>query len=659
LIGFITLGIVGGIIAVVIVAVVSNVASKIGATVAEDKVSGQLKVLEAWPQNLDNIGTISARFSNPVVLEKSGIIFSGKMVITSTYEQTLSDMARSNGPYMVEGNEFVQFNGGADKAMTVVNWDFADGKNHVIRKPVHRYGKSGLYISKFTVNVVEKGGVSTRHFASVRVKNVAPVVSLPPNFTVDEGEVFSITGHFTDENWLDTHSATVYFGDNSKAMDLNVKETHFEPMGKGEVCISHAYCDNGLYSLRLVVRDDTGGIGEATMRITVLNVAPSVELPERVNTLVGQSIKLKALFTDPGWCDTHIGFWDTGDCTGTRRVVITEKHKPPVLEGKAEIVHIFKKCGRFENIVVITDDDGGEGEARMIVNANRVKNPDMRHGFRDFPDPGRNTMVVANDWYPYFATHEHIKGQVQFNAVQRHDINADGRWAQEVNLQGAGHAGIMQQIDVNAGWTYELTANYHFPAAGVMGSARIGVDPLGGRDAGAPQLVWVEGGTNPDWLNITVRATAAGNLITMFLDVNEWKGGDNTIRWDNVRLYQIQPSKEPSPQLPRRPCLEFSQFKNQQVFTAPFTHLDYRVIPRENNLIVTDKMEPEDVLKLSFDRRGVEVKFPDYTQYVEVQVANYESRLVMITLLKDGQPVLKKAEIIFNEVKQLIMRPVL
>lgn len=652
LIGFITFGIIGGIIGVVIVAVVENVASKIGAKVAKDEATGRLKVLAAWPQDLDEIGKITARFLNPVDIKSDGIIFSGSMLVTSTYALTLSDPARSNGPYSIIGNQFVQFNGGTEKALTSVYWDFADGNNHIIRKPTHRYGKSGLYISKLKVDVTEDGGVATRHFAAVAVKNTAPLVSLPPDFTINEGEVFSITGRFTDENWLDTHSATVYFGDNSKAVDIKVKETHVEPMGNGEVCISHAYCDNGDYTLRLVVRDDVGGIGEASMHIKVLNMPPVVKLPERLNTLVGQPVRLKGTFVDPGWCDSHIGFWDLGDCTKVRRVVITEIHRPPELRGKAEIVHIFEKCGRFENILVITDDDNASGSARMIINANHVKNPDMKLGFRDLIIHERLKVIVANDWYPYYYPYKDRKGQVNFATAAKQDINQDGYWAQEIQLFGAGHAGIFQNIDVNIGWTYEFTGCYNFPMMGNSGNVRIGIDPLGGRDAEAPQIEWVEANPSIDWMNITVRAVAQNSMITLFIGVNEWNSGENIIRWDNVKLYQIQPCEDKIEIVKPSPCLNFKDIKEKQSFSEPFTHMDYIISPNTNQLVATTGGEPEGTMKLGFDRHGVNVKFPDYTKYVKILLANYEGRIVQITLLKDGNLVMQKNEILYNEAKE-------
>ena len=652
LIGFITFGIIGGIIAIVIVAVVENVATKIGAKVAKDEATGQLKVLAAWPQDLDEIGTITARFLNPVDIATNGIIFSGSMLVTSTYALTLSDPARSNGPYSIIGNQFVQFDGGTDKAMTSVYWDFADGNNHIIRKPTHRYGKSGLYVSKLKVDVIEGGGVATRHFATVAVKNTSPVVSLPPDFTINEGEVFSIIGRFTDENWLDTHSSTVYFGDNSKAVDIKVKETHVEPMGNGEVCISHAYCDNGDYTLRLVVRDDVGGIGEATMRIKVLNMPPVVTLPERLNTLVGQPVRLKGTFVDPGWCDSHIGFWDLGDCSKVRRVVITEIHSPPQLRGKAEIIHVFQNCGRYENILVITDDDNASGRAKMIINANHVKNPDMKLGFRDLIIKEGIKVIVANDWYPYYRPSDIKKGQINFTSAANQDINQDGYWAQEIQLTGAGQAGICQLIDVNIGWTYEFTGCYNFPVFGNSGNVRIGIDPLGGRDPGAPQIEWVEGNTHIDWMNITVRATAQNSRITLFIGVNEWTGGENIIRWDNVKLYQIQPCKDVIEITKPTPCLNFKDIKEKQSFSEPFDHMDYHISPNKNTLIATASGEPDAIMKLAFDMQGVSVKFPEYTKYVKVQLANYEGRIVQITLLKDGNVVMQKNEILYNEAKE-------
>ena len=659
LFAFITLGIVGGIIALVVMAVVENVAESIGASVARDEVSDQLKVLAAWPQSLDDIGEVSARFGNPVPIATDGIIFNGSMLITSQYEQTMLDPADSHGPYAIVGNQLIQFNGGLDKPNTLVHWDLADGNSQIIRKPAHRYGKSGLYVTKFQSTVNEEGGVTTRHFAKTEVENTAPVVSLPPNFTIDEGEEFTLKGTFTDENWLDTHTATVYFGDNSKPRDLNVNETHQAPMGNGEVCFSHAYCDNGVYNLRLEVKDDVGSIGTAIMQINVENVIPEVFLPERVYTLIDQPIRLIGEFKDAGWCDSHIGIWDTGDCNKPRRTIISETNQPPASEGIAEIMHIYKTCGRFETHLQIIDDDKGMGEARHIVEVNHIKNADMRLGFREMLLLEGMEAQIANDWYAYYNPAKGRNVAEAFRGVASHIVNDDGHWAQEVHLRGSGIAGIAQQINVNRGWQYELTACFNFPIMESRAKVRLGIDPLGELNPQAPQIVWVDSKMHFDWQNITVRTLAQNHRITLFLGLEQTDDHESIVRWDSTMLYQIQPHHcETDTPIETFPCLEFSELKENLQINPSFTHKGYQ-IETENTtegMAIATIGESQDIKSLAFTSPLLKVKLPAFSKFVLIEMANFDGRSIHISLLRDNSMVSNENEIIFNSIKTLVYR---
>ena len=77
LLGFITLGLVGGIIALVVIAVVQGVASNIGSQIVQDDVTKQITGIGAWPQTLDQIGTVQASFSNPIDIHTDSVVMSG------------------------------------------------------------------------------------------------------------------------------------------------------------------------------------------------------------------------------------------------------------------------------------------------------------------------------------------------------------------------------------------------------------------------------------------------------------------------------------------------------------------------------------------------------------------------------------------------------
>lgn len=77
ILGFISLGIIGGVIAAVVLAVVQNLASNIGGIVIKDDVTQQVIGIGAWPQTLDQIGTVQASFANPVGIHTDSVVMSG------------------------------------------------------------------------------------------------------------------------------------------------------------------------------------------------------------------------------------------------------------------------------------------------------------------------------------------------------------------------------------------------------------------------------------------------------------------------------------------------------------------------------------------------------------------------------------------------------
>ena len=123
----------------------------------------------------------------------------------------------------------------------------------------HTYADDGTYTVTVTVND-EDGGIGTAQL-SMTVINVNPAVVVSPDQAIDEGGSVSISGSFTDPG-ADTHTIAWDFGDGS-------------PLGE-TLTPTHTYPDNGIYTVTLSVADDDGGVGTASLVITVNNVAPTV-----------------------------------------------------------------------------------------------------------------------------------------------------------------------------------------------------------------------------------------------------------------------------------------------------------------------------------------------------------------------------------------------
>ncbi len=134
----------------------------------------------------------------------------------------------------------------------------------------------------------------------------------PDLITINEGGVISLSGYFNDPGWLDAHTATWDFGDHTGAtatFSPGVGFTHHivDP-------VTHAYGDDGTYSVCLTVEDDDGGIGSDCVDIVVNNVAPTGGIIGAYSGDEGSSITFTANATDPGSDDLTFT-WNWGDGT--------------------------------------------------------------------------------------------------------------------------------------------------------------------------------------------------------------------------------------------------------------------------------------------------------------------------------------------------------
>ena len=152
------------------------------------------------------------------------------------------------------------------------------------------------------------------------VSNVAASVNAGEDQAVDEGQAFTLESvTFADPGIIDTHTATIDWGDESPLADGNVTEDS----GQGAVTGSHAYADSGIYTVTVTVTDDAGAVARDTLRITVNNVDPVAVLSNDGPINEGSEVLVSvADVTDPSLTDTDRGFrysfaLDAGDLATT------------------------------------------------------------------------------------------------------------------------------------------------------------------------------------------------------------------------------------------------------------------------------------------------------------------------------------------------------
>ena len=120
---------------------------------------------------------------------------------------------------------------------------------------------------------------------------------------------------------------------------------------------THAYADNGTYTVILTVMDDDGSTDDVSHDVTVDNVAPEVEAGPDQIVNEGTESNFNGSFTDPG-VDSHTINWNFGD-GGSAAGILTP-------------THTYGDNGLYSVILGVIDDDSGMGSDNLTVTVNNV-----------------------------------------------------------------------------------------------------------------------------------------------------------------------------------------------------------------------------------------------------------------------------------------------
>jgi MYXO-CTERM domain-containing protein len=162
------------------------------------------------------------------------------------------------------------------------DWDFGDGTASEEQNPSHAYANQGAYDVALTVS---DGFVTVQKMLRLDVQNAAPViVPLESPATAEEGKPLTLRAQASDRGSSDTLSFSWDFGDGSA------------PAASAET--PHTYGDNGVYTVKVTVTDDSGAFTQATREVQVANMPP---VPEQVPPRAvrgGETVELALKATD-------------------------------------------------------------------------------------------------------------------------------------------------------------------------------------------------------------------------------------------------------------------------------------------------------------------------------------------------------------------------
>jgi len=189
-------------------------------------------------------------------------------------------------------------------------------------------------------------------------------------------------GLFIDDGVLDTHTATVDWGDGSSPEPASILEIN----GSGDILGIHTYADDGNYQVTVTVTDDDGGFDRQSFNVSVGNVNPLLDVtPSPTAIDEGQSVGFDAMFSDPGFDNPlnpngpstesftyDVNWGDDRDAIVGQSVPDTNGMPGTDSTGAFNGSHVYADDGTYTVTVTIHDDDDGIAMQQFMVTVENV-----------------------------------------------------------------------------------------------------------------------------------------------------------------------------------------------------------------------------------------------------------------------------------------------
>lgn len=286
--------------------------------------------------------------------------------------------ADASGPYQVFEGSTVHLDGtgSTDPHNAILSYSWSPGAN--LDDPTSAtptYTGIDDTVDNLTLTVSDIGGDVTAataltddDTATVKVLNVPPTVTAVGD-AINEAGVARVTATFVDPGTLDTHSATINWGDGSPVQLVSVAAL--------AVGVNHGYGDNGAYAVTVTVTDDDGGSGADVVAVNVANLNPSVSFDtsgaisfpggDYLVVDAGSELPATAEGSDPGSDDLRFT-WSVGDVNvhfndGVGPDPLLSPFGTFPFQASDSIDAVYAAPGVEALTVTLSDDDGGSVNA--------------------------------------------------------------------------------------------------------------------------------------------------------------------------------------------------------------------------------------------------------------------------------------------------------
>lgn len=280
------------------------------------------------------------------------------LYVEYTYDDPLN--GTTYGPQMIVNGEMM------DEVSTGL-WDLPD-VNEMIDTSITNLGSEGTYTVNYWTED-EAGNLSDEESVTYTVENVAPQVTFGTSTTIDEGNVVTFNGSFTDPSSLGGSMDGYDDGPWRVRIDYGegdgfevVEAAMTEP---GVISgLENEYIFDGIYTVTLEVceYDDTAESSRKsenecsteTVEVTVENVPPTVSIEADPGLTVNEGDVISLLAIGEEGNDPLTYQW-SGDCTGSDSATT-----------------LAENDGTYECTVTVTDVDGDTAQATVTLTVNNI-----------------------------------------------------------------------------------------------------------------------------------------------------------------------------------------------------------------------------------------------------------------------------------------------